>query len=267
MKHLVNVSGGAGSAVALFRVIERYGRENVSARLADTNTEHADLYRFVDDLEKVAGIEIVRLNSGLDIWDVFLRELMYTNPETGGCLAAWHLKRLPLAAHAKSIGTPDSLVIHVGFSIDEQDRIDRLLAHADGWSFDFPLTWEPPMLRCDVMRELDRRGLRECEVYKAGYPHSNCLRLNCIKSGIGQWIGVLRDNPAGYMVSEENEQRFMAAQVALGRKPRTILRDRRGGTTSNLSLRQLREEVEAGHVRKTPEWREESTCSCLSQLF
>jgi 3'-phosphoadenosine 5'-phosphosulfate sulfotransferase (PAPS reductase)/FAD synthetase len=157
MKHLVNVSGGAGSAVALFRVIDRYGRENVSARLADTNSEHPDLYRFADDVERVAGIEVVRLkNDGLTIWDVFFREMMFTNPENGGCMAAWHLKKLTLDKHAESFGLP--LTIHIGFSSDEDERISRLLKHQCAWQFDFPLTWEAPLYRCEVDKELRKRG-------------------------------------------------------------------------------------------------------------
>jgi hypothetical protein len=267
VKHLVNVSGGNGSGMALLRVIDRYGRENVSARLADTNSEHPDLYRFVDDLERVAGIKIERLNNGgRNIWDVFFAEMMFTNPKTGGCLASWHLKRLPLQGHAAWVGTPETVTIHVGFSIDEDDRIERLKKASDPWQFDFPLTWPKPMLRCDVEDELRRRGIKPCEIYDKGYPHSNCLKWNCILSGIGQWIGVLKDNPAGYLDAEEKEQQFMAELERRGRKVQTILRDRRGGVTQNLSLRQLREEVEAGVRHKYPEWRE-STCTCIGDLF
>lgn len=267
MKHLVNVSGGAASAVCLFRVIERYGREVVSARLADTNSEHPDLYRFVDDLERLSGVPIVRLdNDGMNIWDVFMEKMMMTDPKLGGCLAAWNLKVLPLAAHAASLGTPDEITIHIGFSPDEEDRVAKLRARNDGWRYDFPLCWEPKLwARCDVLDELHRRGLKECSIYQDGYPHANCLRWNCIKAGIGQWLGVLKDNRPAYLDAEAREQIFIAELVRRGREPRTILKDRRGGETKNLSLRQLREETEAGIIRKVPSWRE-STCSCFGEF-
>jgi len=120
VKHLVNVSGGAGSAAALFRVIDRYGRENVSASLADTNSEHPDLYRFVDDLERIADIEIVRLkNGGLTIWDIFFREMMFTNPKSGawgsmttstdGCnLKLWKLDASYKSSRLISSGMPSN---------------------------------------------------------------------------------------------------------------------------------------------------------------
>lgn len=266
MKHLVNVSGGNGSGMALLRVIDRYGRENVSAVFADTNSEHADLYRFLADLEAAAGIKIVRLdNGGATIWDTFFRRYMFTNPH-GGCVASEDLKKKPLIRFRETVGTPETLTVHVGFSIDEDDRMARLRKADAQWQFDFPLTWPKAMLRCDIENELKRRGVRPCEVYEKGYPHSNCLRWNCILAGIGQWIGVLNDNPAGYAEAEEHEQRFMAELERRGRAPQTILRDRRGGTTKNLSLRQLREEVESGVRRRVPEWRE-STCTCVGDLF
>jgi len=150
-------------------------------------------------------------------------------------------------------------------SIDEDDRIARL-RNSGTWNYDFPLTWPRPLLRCDVLDELNRRGIKECSIYKDGYPHANCLRWNCIKSGIGQWIGVLKDNRAGYLEAEEKEQQVIAGMISRGRKPRTILRDRIGGETKDLSLRQLREEADDGIERNVPEWRE-STCTCIGGLF
>ena len=191
--------------------------------------------------------------------------MMFTHPVSQGCVAAWHLKKIPLQNHAATIGTPDTVTIHVGFSRDEDDRIKRLTESGKPWKFDFPLTWEPQLFRCEIEKDLRSRGLEPCVVYADGYPHANCLRLNCIKSGIGQWVGVLKDNPAGYAESEENEQQFMAELERRGRKVQTILRDRSDGETKNLSLRQLREEVESGRIvyRNLPKWRE-SSCSCLT---
>lgn len=264
--HIVNVSGGAGSAVALMRVIARYGKENTFARFADTNSEHADLYRFLDDLERVLQIPIARLGTGgQTIWDVFERELMFTNPQTGGCIASHRLKKAVLQKHAESIATPQTATIHVGLSIDEDDRIARIHERGKPWRFDMPLCWEPVLWRCDVMDELHRRGLRECSVYEEGYPHANCLRWNCILSGIGQWIARLKDDPEAYADCEDREQRFMDRLKERGRKVQTILRDRRGGETQNLSLRQLRQEVEAG--LRDGQASRESTCSCIGGLF
>ena len=143
--HVVNVSGGAASAVALFRVIERYGVENTRAVFADTNSEHQDVYRFIDDIERAAGIRIDRLNDGRDIWDVFFASAFLRLKS--GCKASYELKKKPLRAYRKSLGDPSRVVINVGFGPDEDDRQRRLIEAAKPWRVDFPLCWKPRLFR------------------------------------------------------------------------------------------------------------------------
>lgn len=54
MHHVVMFSGGAASYVAAKRVIEKYGKENVTLLFADTRTEDETLYEFVAQAEIVA---------------------------------------------------------------------------------------------------------------------------------------------------------------------------------------------------------------------
>jgi hypothetical protein len=236
MMHIVNVSGGNASAVALFRVIERFGRDNVIARFADTKSEDPDLYRFLDDVEKVAGVPIVRLVDGRTKWDVFHELGMLTNPKAGGCLAAYHLKKVMLKNHAEQIATPDNATIYIGFGPDECDRCERIIKNGAPWKFDFPILWFPKLWRCDVDDELRRLGIRPCAVYAEGYPHNNCNKC-CIVAGNKQWTSLLIDYPEEFAREEAEEQKFLASLRAAGRKEFTILTDRRGGVRQNLSLR------------------------------
>jgi hypothetical protein len=258
--HIVNVSGGAGSAVALFRVLERFGRDEVAACFADTRSEDADLYRFLDDVERVAGIPITRLIDGRNIWDVFLEDYTLTTAG-GGCRASWELKKQPLSRHAASIATPETAIIYVGMSEDEDDRMTRIEKALEPWDVDFPLTWKPSLGWCDVMDDLKRRGIKRPRLYESGYPHNNCGG-RCIMAGIKQWAGVLKDDLDGFRESEENEQRFLAILRERGRKEHAILKDRRGGDVKNYSLRQLREDVECGVRPDDESWRA-SSCYCM----
>jgi len=259
MIHVVNVSGGAASAVCLFRVIERYGRENVRAVFADTRWEHPDCYRFIDEIERVSGVHVDRLSDGRNIWDVFEQAETLTMG-MGGCKASWELKRLPLLAYAEAI--EGDTTTHIGFGPDEDDRMARIKKAMPDRRFDFPLTWKPQLGRCDVMDDLKRRCIEPPSMYADGYPHANCGGA-CILAGIKQWAGLLKDNPELYRVSEENEQRFQEILIGRGRNEHTILKDRRGGVPKNYSLRQLREDVEAGRRLVDDSWRETS-CSCMS---
>lgn len=273
MIHLVNVSGGNASAVCLFRVIERFGADNVIARFADTKSESLDTYRFIDDVERAAGVPILRLADGRTKWDVFHEKAMLTAPKEqgGGCMASWELKRKMLEAHSAKVASPESCVIYIGFSKQELDRVGRLVvaacrqAFAGGatpWRYDFPLVWPEALdSRCDIENEVRRHGITPCDVYDAGYSHNNCNRA-CILAGNKQWTGLLKDDPVLFAQEEEEEQKFLAMLREKGRKEHTILTDRRGGERKNLSLKQLREEVEAGIRHHDDSWRETS-CSCM----
>jgi hypothetical protein len=264
-KHFVNVSGGMASAVCLFRVLERFGHDDTLSVFADTNSEDADTYRFLDDVERTAGVPIHRLaNGGRTIWDVFFGHVMFTTIGNG-CTASWDLKKIPLRRFHAEHARPGEATIHIGFGWDEENRKRRLRDALPEWQFDFPLAWQPAILhRCDLMEDLRGRGIEPPRLYGDGYSHNNCAGA-CILAGIKQWAGLLVDNPSLYRQSEENEQRFLAMLRERGRTEITILKDRRGGEVNNLSLRQLREEIEAG--RKLPDTWRESTCSCMGRLF
>jgi len=182
----------------------------------------------------------------------------------GGCIASYELKRIPLRAHAEKFGAPASSTIYVGFGPDEDDRMNRLRKAGAPWQFDFPLTWKPILARCDVFDELRRRGLSPTSMYDQGFPHANCAGM-CVLAGINQWRALLRKHPDRYAFAEEHEQQMMLAMEREGRKVCTILRDRRGGRTKQMSLRELRIEHENGRP-SDGEWGSQS-CSCVGSLW
>ena len=263
--HLVNISGGMASAVSLIRVLERFGPQNVHACFADVEQEHPDCYRFINDVQRVSGVSITRLSQGMDCWDVWMDRLMLTMPGNRSCLASYHLKKVPLRKHAEENFTPDETTIYVGYGKDEPDRAERLTESGKPWQFDFPLWWKPALGRCDLADILREKGIEPPSMYAEGYPHANCKGA-CILAGVAQWAGLYRDDPQTYRHNEEKEQVFLAKLRAAGRKEITILRDRRGGTTKNLSLKQLREEIESGERWPNDDWRSAS-CSCMGNLF
>ena len=263
VKHIVNLSGGNASACALFRVLERFGAESLSVCFADVLVEDADVYRFIDDVERAAGVDVVRLVHGMTKWEVFHDRAMITAPKEtgGGCLASWVLKKQMLKSHAEQVGNPDETVIYVGLGPDEDSRQARLVKNGGPWKYDFPLCWPERMWRCDLDKDLKRRGLKPPASYAQGYPHANCAGA-CVLAGIKQWSGLLKDNPALYATEEAEEQKFLATLDERGRKPMTILKDRRGGEARSLSLKQLREEIAQGIRHHDDSWRETS-CSCM----
>jgi hypothetical protein len=152
----------------------------------------------------------------------------------------------------------------VGFGPDEVDRAERVRARLPGVEFDFPLWWVPRAWRCDVLAECGRRGLVVPAAYELGYRHANCGG-GCVLAGVRQWVGLLRDDPGRFAESERLEAEFMRRAVEKGLRPRAILRDRRGGETRAYTLRELREDVEAGRRVWDDSWRVAS-CSCGGEV-
>lgn len=263
--HLVHVSGGAASAVCLLRVIERYGRDDVRAVFADTLIEDPSLYRFLENLENVAGVKIERLSDGRSAWDVFEAEAMWTNPQTGGCLASYHLKKLPLLRYRESLGlTPETCLNYVGFDASETDRMARIVKADSPWHYEFPLAWKPVLLRCDQLDYLTARGLTPCDMYERGYSHANCGGT-CVLAGMKQWAMVRHDYPDRFAKAESVEAAVVKAQAERNRKPYTILSRTTKRVTRNLPLPDLAAMVDSGEV-VTDDARQTS-CSCVGLLF
>ena len=59
--HIVGLSGGKDSTATLLLAIDRLGKENVRAVFADTGNEHPETYAYLDYLEHMLGIQVVRL--------------------------------------------------------------------------------------------------------------------------------------------------------------------------------------------------------------
>ncbi len=128
MKYLVNVSGGSGSAVALHRAIEAFGKDNVEAVFADTNSEHPSLYTLLDDMERVFGLPIVRLNDGRDVWDVFFEHRRFKTK--GACKAAEELKHRQLDRYRAERYTPADCTLVIGMDWMEPERMWRMIERA-----------------------------------------------------------------------------------------------------------------------------------------
>ena len=264
MKRFVDVSGGAASAMALIRVVERYGKADVIPRFADTRAESGGLYEFLAELERYTGLTITRLDQGVSTWQVFEDRVMWTSQKTG-CVASYHLKKVPLHKHLDEHGDPTTDVVYLGLGPDEDDRRERLIKRGAPWQFDFPLCWRPRLGRCDIIDDLRRRGLHPPDAYERGYNHANCNQ-QCILAGIDHWQKLLLDDPAAYREVEMHELRMMDAMRARGREVCTILKDRRGGKVQSMTLEQLRLETLSGE--RPRDYRADfASCSCVGNLF
>lgn len=207
---------------------------------ADTHAEDEDLYRWNRDATAQLGIELVRVADPRerDPWDVFDDVKYIGNTRKAQC--SHLLKQAPARRWVAENTDPEEATLYIGIDWTEVHRIPGNRAGWAPWRVEYPLT-EPPLRDKDHwLAEARRLGLEPTRMYGMGFAHANCGG-GCVKAGQGQWAKVLELFPERYAYHEMREQQWRAK---IG-KDVAILRDRRGGTTKPLTLKALRERIEA----------------------
>jgi hypothetical protein len=261
MKHVVNFSGGVCSFWAAKRVVEKYGTADTHLLFADTLIEDEDLYRFNKECSSHLGIPITRITTGLTPWELFRKQGMIANARFPIC--SIYLKRDILDEwHTKNC-TPGDTTIYIGMDWTEEHRMERLRKKKPLWTFEAPMQWQPIWDKCKMVSETEKLGIKPPMLYSLGFPHNNCGG-RCVAAGISHWVHLFNTLPERYMEWENEEQATMKdfAERGIGSKEFTILKDRRGGVTRNLSLKDLRLRIEAGEKLPQHDW---GGCGCGTQ--
>lgn len=247
-------SGGATSYGAAVRCIERYGRERVELLFADTREEDPTTYRFLVQTAALLNVPLRLVSVGKRMWDVFEEERYIGNSQSDICSRV--LKREPLKAYMNGHHDPTRDLIAVGYEWTEGARISTAAPLWSPWTAIAPLAERPYVEKCTILDELDRKGIELPILYEFGFPHANCGGA-CVKAGISQWVKLLEVNPRLYAYHEGRELRW---QEVTG-LPHTILKDRRGGITKPMSLRDLRLRYESGERFDRNDW---GGCGCFA---
>ncbi len=252
--NVVMFSGGVGSWAAARRVAAKHGTDNLVLLFADTLIEDEDLYRFVEEAAADVGGRLVRICEGRTPWQVFRDERYIGNTRADPCSKL--LKRELLRKWVRDNTNGQDASIYLGIDWTEEHRYvasrDRWLP----WPCYAPLCEAPFLSKVQLLKEAVAAGLRVPRLYSFGFPHNNCGGF-CIKAGQAHFKRLLEVMPERYAMHEKAELELGAH---LG-KTVTILRDRRGGRTRPLSLKELRERVEAGGPVDKFEW---GGCGCVA---
>lgn len=253
MKHVVNFSGGVCSFWAAHRVIAKHGRENVTLLFADTLMEDWDLYRFLDDAGAALGVPVTRVAEGRSVWELFEQKGMLGNSRFPVCSVM--LKREVLDAWRTANCDPAETTVYVGIDWTETHRLEHTRSALPGWRIEAPMCEEPLWDKCKMLTELKALGMNPPRLYAMGFPHNNCGGF-CVKAGQAHFAHLLKTMPERYAFHEQKEE---ALRARVG-KDYSILNDRRGdGKKKTLTLRQLRERIEAGESFDRNDW---GGCGC-----
>jgi hypothetical protein len=237
VKHLVQFSTGAGSAEVAWRVVEKYGAENVVALSADTKAEDDDNWRFAREVIDRLGCEWVILSDGRTPMQVGRDVRVVPNNRMAVCSRV--LKRELLRAHIDAHYDPADTTIYLGFDWTEQHRIAAAWPQWAPYTVAAPLAEPPYLMKEQILNLFRDRGIEPPLLYKQGFAHANCGGA-CVRGGQAQWSLLLQVNRPRYLEWEAEERE---TRVMLG-KDVAILRDRSGDTTKPLTLEEFRRRIE-----------------------
>jgi hypothetical protein len=254
MKHIISFSGGIGSYMAAKRVIEEHGAENTLLVFTDTKIEDNDLYRFMDDAVKDLGAEFIKLQDGRDVWQVFFDEKYIGNTRNGNCTR--NLKQIVFRKWIEENYAPDQCIVYIGIDWSEEYRYQKAIPHWLPYTVKAPMCDAPFMDKKEMFEVLKNRGIELPRLYQMGFAHNNCGGF-CVKAGHGHFKNLLEKMPDRFKYHEEKEQEW---QMVTGKK-NTILRDRAGGKTKPLTLKEFREKIENDNIKQL-DFEDIGGCGC-----
>lgn len=286
MKYVVSISGGLGSAEALKRAIEKFGKENVIAVFADVKGtgEHAwfgmptiskllherfggesrDTYRFIWQLSHHFDIDIERIGTSESIWDVFARRkaLRLVVGSAFYCPASEDLKRAVIVDWVKKNLVAGEFTIVLGMAWDEEHRTKRSEFYwrkALGWDVNvISLNAEKPYASNEASAlYFLQNGIEIPSAYAENMEHNNCGG-GCTQAGQGHYATLYLKRPLVYWYWAWMER--MVTRV-IGHDY-TILKDTRNGETKRLSLYDFVERIEKGDYRA----KDGAACACFGNI-
>lgn len=266
MKRINNFSGGLCSFWSAYRDVQEVGPSNVVLLFADTLIESSDTYRFLAAASKFLGIPVTRISLEKTPWQLFREHHMIGNNQFPIC--SIYLKRELLndwmAGHFNMDRGQGSLMfedasVSLGFDWTEEHRTAAMRLEHPTWEINSPMQCEPLWDKCKMQIEAEKLGLPISAAYKRdGLPHDNCGG-GCVRAGISHWVHLYHVRPLVYSQWESDEWETADYLRGIGVEPLSMLKDRRGGTTKNLYLRDLRGRIESGEKFDKYDW---GGCGC-----
>jgi hypothetical protein len=246
MKHIVFYSGGIGSYFAAKRVIDKFGKDDVILLFTDTLIEDEDLYRFIDETSEKLGAKLVKISDGRTPWEVAKDVRYIPNSRIAQC--SHFLKQKTAEKYIKENYKPDECTLYLGIDWSEQHRVNAPTKNWAPYRLDFPMIEKPFLSKDEMLKILvENDGVKIPKLYELGFTHNNCGGF-CFRAGVAHFKNLLDKMPDRYLEHEKNEQNLLEY---LGRNDISILRRTRKGKKVNITLKELREELEENDSQLT----------------
>jgi len=206
---IVALSGGKASAWCADWALKNFPKEDVVLYFNDTQWEHPDLYRFLNDLSQYFKHPVTYDSDGRSPEDLFYTHRALANNRMPFCSRVLKAERLQ-----KFYKDGDTLIF--GIDADEVHRAKRLVSVYQGvaaktgkWSkLLFPLI-SANVTKQEVNTFLRTIGIEEPVLYSLGFSHNNCSG-GCVRAGKKHWKMLYEKLPEVYAERERVEREVRA---------------------------------------------------------
>lgn len=242
MNHIVSFSGGIGSWMAAKRVAEKFGTDSLCLVFCDTLAEDPDLYRFLEEAALDIGGQLIKLQDGRDIYDVFTEKQYIGTALTAPC--SGELKIKPFYNWIDNNFQPHDVTIYLGIDFTEAHRLESAQRNKPKYKIEAPLCEAPYMLKIEMFNELKKSGIELPNLYKLGFSHNNCSGA-CVKAGSGQFKKLFNDLPDVYRRFELKQEKLIKEVPSV----HPFISVTKNKKKVNLTMKQFREQ----HLQTIPD--------------
>ena len=218
MKHIVQYSGGAGSAMAAYLVAQKVPKNDIILLFHDVRGGHDDdMYRFNADVSAFLGLPITEYTSEKTMWDIVKDNKKTPSLWMPFCtrilkleMADKFLEQLPYFAYhmdnpkAEELALYPSVdyVLYTGFCAGEKLRVDRALNITRN---KLHPVYDAGLTSADCKRIIaEEWGIKLPRAYQ-WFEHNNCIP--CWKStSKAYWKLVWKYYPERYQMAIEMEE-------------------------------------------------------------
>ena len=216
-------SGGICSYIAA----KRWKQTDPDATLlfSDTGIEDEDLYRFLHEATDFLQMRLVKVSRGESFDDMCKRHNAIPNNRMPFC--SQQLKVEPAVNWLRENPSTD---IVIGLDWTETHRVERVEKQWNGYKVHFPAMERPLLMKPEMMAEVEADGIEVPRLYKLGLAHNNCGG-GCVRGGHGAWKKLFEVFPERFEEWAQREETYGRGY--------TFCKDRRGGKSKPITLRQL----------------------------
>lgn len=212
MKHIVQYSGGAGSAMAAYLVAQKVPKEDIILLFHDVRGGHDDdMYRFNADVSAFLGLPITEYSDERTIWEVIRYKKCLPSLFIPFCtdILKWQTADKfysqlssfvnPYSEDNFQLYPDEPFTLYNGYGIEEKGRIQKQCQKAP-YKVEYPVC-KAGLTSNDCKRIIrDEWGIKLPRPYLLGFEHNNCIP--CWKStSKAYWKLVWEHYPERYQMA------------------------------------------------------------------